>query len=114
MLAIRGGSLAMNHGLLPAFTLSFALLSSATVLAQPPKETPKDLDKLWEQLASDDAAEAFRAMAALAKSPKEAVAFLKDHLKPIPPPDPKVIDKLITNLNSPQYNTRQKATAELE
>lgn len=104
----------MNHGLLPAFTLSFALLSCANVLAQPPKDAPKDLDKLWEQLASDDAAEAFRAMAALAKSPKEAVAFLKDRLKPIPPPDPKVIDKLITDLNSPQYNTRQKATAELE
>src|SRR5207249_2726397 len=78
------------------------------------KQPPKDLDKLWEQLASDDAAAAFRAMATLAKSPKETLVFLKGRLQPVPPPDPKLIEKLVADLNSPQYNTRQKATADLE
>ncbi len=79
---------------------------------QPP--APKDFDKLWDLLASDDAMEAFKAMGTLARTPKESVAYLKDKLKPVPAADPKVLEQLIADLNSPTYATRQKATAELE
>jgi WD40 repeat protein len=81
---------------------------------QEPKQLPKDLNKLWELLASDDAMAAFKAMGAMARMPKETAAFLKDKLKPVPPADPKVLEQLITDLNSPTYAVRQKATAELE
>jgi hypothetical protein len=73
----------------------------------------QDLDRLWGDLASEDAAAAFRAMGELANS-KAAPTYLKEHLKPIPAPDAKRIEKLVEDLNSPQYPVRQKANGELE
>jgi WD40 repeat protein len=72
------------------------------------------LDQLWSDLASSDAAEAFRAVGELARAPAEAPGYLKDRLQAVPLPDPKRIDELVTNLNSGQYAVRQKASLELE
>jgi hypothetical protein len=75
---------------------------------------PKQLEKLWEDLASDDAALAFKAMGRMAGAAAETTAFLKSRLKPVDPADPKVLQKLLEDLNSDQYTIRQKASLQLE
>jgi WD40 repeat protein len=79
-----------------------------------PGQAGKDLNKLWEELANDDAAKAYQAMNALATVPVEAVPMLKGHLKAIPPVDPKLLAKLMDDLNSDKFAVREKANAELE
>jgi WD40 repeat protein len=72
-----------------------------------------DLEASWKALAGADAVKAFDALCALTLSPKEAVALLKDQVKPAPPVDLKRVEELIGQLDSDQFKVRQKATAEL-
>ena len=71
---------------------------------------PKDLptDGLWEALASDDAAKAYRAQWALVRDPKAAVALLTGEMKPadlaVPPEQ---FDKWVAGLDSPQFRVRE-------
>jgi hypothetical protein len=53
-------------------------------------------------------------MYALEEQPKQAVAVLKDRLKPAAGVDAKRIDQLVADLASEQYPVRKKATDELE
>jgi hypothetical protein len=76
--------------------------------------TEKQLEQLWTDLAGADAAKAYQAIQQLSASPKEAVPFLKTHLKPIPPVDAKILDQLFTDLNSDKFSVRDKATLDLE
>jgi hypothetical protein len=78
-----------------------------------PAPRPKDVPAAWEDLAAPDAATAYRAVAALAERPAQAVAFLKGRLKPAAPVDPKEIARLIGDLNSATLAKRQKAMKEL-
>jgi hypothetical protein len=73
--------------------------------------TPR-LDALWTDLASPDEAKATRAALALAAS-KDAVPFLKDHLKPVKA-DPKRLAQLIAQLDSDDFTNREAAAAELD
>lgn len=75
-----------------------------------------ELEALWEELADDDAAKAYRAIWRVADSP-QAVAYLKAKLKPIRDLDEagrKRLEQLIRDLDSKQFAQRQKATNELE
>jgi hypothetical protein len=94
----------------------FALVGVPWAAAQDaaPQPDAKQLEKLWAELASDDAAKAFRAMGQMAGVPTETTALLKAKLKPVEPADPKVVQKLLDDLNSDQYTVRQKANTELE
>jgi WD40 repeat protein len=78
------------------------------------KLSPEDLDRCWKDLAGDDAAAAFRAIRSLSTLPEKAVPFLRERLKRVPPPDRKLVQRLIAGLDSKNFNERQKATAELE
>jgi hypothetical protein len=78
------------------------------VLAQP------QLEKLWDDLASDDASRAWRAICTLARAPKQAIPWLKAHLKPLSAADLNRIALLIADLDSDQFAARQKAARELE
>jgi hypothetical protein len=78
-----------------------------------PAPRPKDMPAAWEDLADPDAARAYRAVAALAERPAEAVAFLKRRLKPAAPADPRELARLIGELNSASFAKRQKAMKEL-
>jgi hypothetical protein len=80
----------------------------------PAKIDAKQLEKLWEELASDDAAKAFKAMGQMAAFPAETTALLKSKLKPVEPADPKELQRLLEDLNSDQYQVRQKASVQLE
>src|SRR5260370_19329671 len=79
---------------------------------------PKPLDKgqleqMWKDLADGDAAKAYVAICALAERPAQAVEVLKQHLRPIPAPEAKKIDRLIRDLDSGRFTERDKAMKEL-
>ncbi len=76
--------------------------------------TAEELQKLWSDLASADAARAYKAIWALVGAPKQAVPFVGTHLKPVPPIDPKQIERLLADLESDQFAVRQQAGLELE
>jgi hypothetical protein len=71
-------------------------------------------DQLWAQLASPDAAVAYRAVCALADRPAEAVALLKSRLRPAAAPDAGRLARLIADLDGPDFDTRERATRELQ
>jgi hypothetical protein len=70
-------------------------------------------EELWNDLASDDAVKAFRAVRGLASAPKKALPLLSERLKPAPLVDQKRIDQLIAALESDDFTTREKATEDL-
>jgi hypothetical protein len=74
--------------------------------------TDDQLHSLWQTLASDDAAEAARAIWSFALDPKRAVPFIEKALSELP----KLRDApaLISDLDSDQFAVREKAQKELE
>ena len=106
---------ALRTGILCSLVVTLLLSSTARTAQKDDKPlTEKDLEKLWEEMASDDAAKAFQAMVRMANSSKESTTFLKSKVKPVQPVDPKVLTGLLDGLDDTQYQVRQKASAELE
>ncbi len=79
-----------------------------------PELPVKELQALWADLASEDAAVAYRAIAKLAASPKHSVPFLREHIRPVSTIDTRTISQLVTNLDSDRFETRQHASEQLE
>jgi hypothetical protein len=81
----------------------------------PPKPSlaPKELDALWTDLASADAARAHGAIWALAAA-KEAPKYLHERLRPTETPRPERIARLIADLDSDVFDRRQEAASESE
>jgi hypothetical protein len=75
---------------------------------------PVPLEALWSDLAGADAVRAYRAVGLLVARPAEAVPFLKGRLRPVPAPDRADVLRLIRDLNSDVFATRQKAMRALE
>jgi WD40 repeat protein len=83
----------------------------------PPELTDAERDELWKALAGEDARAAFQAIQRLAAAPAPALALLKERLRPAAPPDAarrKQLDRWVADLDSDDFATREKATAELE
>lgn len=78
-----------------------------------PASTGAEMESLWNDLAGDDAARAYRAMQRLAASPSYAVPFMRKHLRPVDVVDEKRLARLIADLDSDDFPTRQKASEEL-
>jgi hypothetical protein len=76
--------------------------------------TAADLKAIWTALASDDAPQAFRMMQKLVGSPKDAVAYLSQRLKPVAAADAKHVARLIADLGSSVFQTRERAAKELD
>jgi len=70
------------------------------------------LEALWRELGGDNAADAVHAVRAMKATPAESVAFLREHVKPAPPPDTRA-SKLIADLDSDDFETRERATSAL-
>jgi hypothetical protein len=79
--------------------------------AQPLK--PKELDACWTGLAGEDAAKAYENVWKLVAAPEQAIPFLQKHLPPVPHPDAKLVAGWIADLDSDEFNLRQKAAEEL-
>jgi WD40 repeat protein len=75
--------------------------------------SPKELHDSWTALASDDAAEAYRATWALTSSPEQILPLLKEHLRPLLAADPKETARRLADLDSDDFNVREKADKEL-
>jgi WD40 repeat protein len=73
--------------------------------------TAKELETLWSDLASGDAAVAFKAMRALAGAPMQTVPFLQKKMD-LPTPS-KELSLLIAELDAKDFAAREKATAEV-
>jgi WD40 repeat protein len=77
--------------------------------------TADELQSLWSDLADEDAAKAYRALRLLAAAPRQAVPFLKEHLKPAPVPVPAGrLEKLLADLDSERFVVRSQANTDLE
>jgi WD40 repeat protein len=109
-----------------AFSRDGRLLASgshnATILvwrlpevARPAPTAPdeKARERLWAELADKDAAKAYRAVLALAARPAETVPLVQARLKPRPGPDAKRLAKLLAELDSDDFETREAASKEL-
>jgi RNA polymerase sigma factor (sigma-70 family) len=75
--------------------------------------TADDLKAAWDDLASDDAATGYRAVWQLAAAPAQGVPFLQEAL-PVAQADEKRIAKLIADLDSDEFETREQAATGLE
>jgi hypothetical protein len=72
--------------------------------------------RLWRELASADAAAAYRTMWKLALAPRQALPLLRRHVKPLPPLDAAArqqVRRLLAELDSDDFGVRTRATDEL-
>jgi hypothetical protein len=74
---------------------------------------PARLEALWRDLGGDDAEKAYEALGTLAGKPGRVESFLKRKLEQ-GPASPARIRRLIAELDSEEFATRQQASAELE
>jgi WD40 repeat protein len=72
-----------------------------------------ELEQCWQVLATNDGAKAFTAICDLTASPTEAVAWIKDKIKPAAAAEMKFIEDLIAQVDDDQFKVREKATSEL-
>jgi len=76
---------------------------------------PSDtLENLWARLEDPDARQAYQAIAQLAFTPEETLAFLGKRLRPVPRIDDKIIIAHLHRLGSENFAVRQRANAALE
>ena len=71
------------------------------------------LNQLWKDLRSESAALAYRAIWKLARTPGQALPFLTEKLRPVPPIPPERITRLIKDLDSDSFTIRAEATEKL-
>jgi hypothetical protein len=78
-----------------------------------PGATPDDLGPLWDDLAGNDALRADLAVWRLAGAGPRAVALVRERLRPPPTPAPERVARLIADLDSEDFDARERASAEL-
>ena len=71
---------------------------------------PKELEAAWADLAEEDAVKAQKAIWSLVVASKQAAPFLREHVRPAKAPNDKQLAALIADLDSSDFQTRQKAT----
>jgi sugar lactone lactonase YvrE len=69
----------------------------------------KETDLLWRDLANEDALVGYRAVVALAASPKESAAALAERLTPEKPVSEAEMDKAMADLRDDDYEVRAQA-----
>jgi RNA polymerase sigma factor (sigma-70 family) len=80
--------------------------------AKPPDED--GLSELWKDLGAADAVRGQRAVGILAAHPRETMPFLAKRLTPVRATDPKEVVRLIAELGSADFKTRDRAQLSLE
>jgi WD40 repeat protein len=74
----------------------------------------KDLASYWADLMDADASKAYQAIWKLAQAPEQTLTFMKERLRPVSPVDPQRLTKLLADLDSNLFSTRERAAKELE
>lgn len=80
---------------------------------RPAALTNSHLEKLWRELAGEDATVSYRAIWELAAFPQSACTFLESRLRPIPRVTPTHLAQLFADLDSTDFDVRQEARAAL-
>jgi WD40 repeat protein len=75
--------------------------------------TPRELERLWDELGGGNAGKAFGANQRLQQSGDAATAALAKHLHPAPGPDRRRVAALVADLGNDTFITREHASAEL-
>jgi RNA polymerase sigma factor (sigma-70 family) len=75
---------------------------------------PRTLESLWANLGDKDGVKAFDALRKLVAHPAQTLTLARAQVKPVPAPDAKVVARLIEDLDSPRFEVRRKAAADLE
>jgi RNA polymerase sigma factor (sigma-70 family) len=101
----------------PAGDLLVTGSHDATALVWDLRAKPTGPDRtraeLWADLAGDDAAAAYRAIAQLAARPGDAVALMRQHLRTVAPLGAGAVAKLVADLDSDNPAVRQAASRAL-
>jgi WD40 repeat protein len=71
------------------------------------------LEGVWTDLGGDDGFKVHKAVWSLAAAPKQALPLLRGALKPVAEGDEKRIAQLVKDLDSDDFDVREKASAEL-
>jgi RNA polymerase sigma factor (sigma-70 family) len=75
---------------------------------------PRELERLWADLAAREGARAFRAVWSLAGTGTSCVPFLAGRLRPAARIEERRLQELIADLDSDEFPVRRRASAELE
>jgi hypothetical protein len=75
--------------------------------------TPRDLDRLWDDLKSADAPKAHAALWALVAAPERAMPLLKDRLHPVSRVPDDRLRRLVADLDAEDFTRREEASREL-
>jgi RNA polymerase sigma factor (sigma-70 family) len=78
------------------------------------KPTAKELADAWERLARPAPEPGYLGIATLAAAPAEAVALLKEQLRPAAVPTDADLDRVTAQLAAGEFADREKASAQLE
>jgi WD40 repeat protein len=78
------------------------------------KSPDQSLDESWRELGSSEAAAAYRALWRMAGAGNQAITFLKSRLRPVQPAKPEIIAARIKDLDSREFNVRERACQTLE
>jgi WD40 repeat protein len=108
---VRSASFSPDGGRLA--TLGWDRTALVWDLRQPSRLFAAEAATEWEALASPDAGRAYAAILRLAGDPGQAVPLLRTRLKAAPPPDTRHVAKLVAELNSDQFSSREAAEKEL-
>jgi hypothetical protein len=87
-----------------------------SVLPQPAPASrlePGTLGALWTDLAGKDAVQAFDTLRRLSTSPDQAVAMLRERLRPATPVEPQRLVQLLADLDSDRFERRRQAESQL-
>src|SRR5262249_25768968 len=79
-----------------------------------PELAGPELERLWSDLAGDEAAKAYAAVGRLVVAPEKSVRFLEGRLPASTGVKPEQLQQLIADLNNEQFSMREAATKELE
>ncbi|HEY7158618.1 MAG TPA: hypothetical protein VH575_32035, partial [Gemmataceae bacterium] len=80
-----------------------------------PRPVQKDeLEHLWTDLGNKDGVRAYRALWGLAAAGPSSVAFLAQRLRPVPRVKDEQLTRLLVDLDSERFETRERATLELQ
>jgi hypothetical protein len=78
-----------------------------------PAPSDRELASVWDDLASPDAARAYRAMTTLASSPRPLAPWLRERLRAARPVDARHLARLLADLDADPFDRREKAAREL-
>jgi hypothetical protein len=94
----------------------FPVPGNLTAAEPGPTRAPdaKELEVLWADLAEADAARAYQAICRLAMHPDVSAPFLRVRLRPARPVAEKTIARLVAQLDSENFDEREKAQKELD